>query len=78
MKPALLTVPAKLVAETLPLAPTPTMAVILVAEFMVNDDAATPPKLTAVTVLRPVPVMVTALPVAADVGENDVMVTGGT
>jgi hypothetical protein len=43
---------------------------------MENKFAGTPPKLTDVTLLRLVPVMVTTRLVAAEVGENE-RITGG-
>ena len=69
--------PPVVVTITLPLAPAPTTAVMLVAETTVNDVAAMPPKLTAVTPVKLVPVMVTIEPPTAKVGVNDVMVGGG-
>ena len=76
INPANDAVPAGVVTLTLPVAPAPTMAVMLVEEFTTNDAAATPPKLTAVTPVKFVPVIVTVVPVPADVGVNDEMVGG--
>src|SRR5688572_26415460 len=47
---------------------------MLVGETTVNDAAAVPPKLTAVVPVKFVPVMVTVVPLIADVGVNEVMV----
>jgi hypothetical protein len=62
------------VTLTLPLVPEPTTAVIEVALTTVNDEAAVPPKLTAVTPVKFVPVIVTVVPVFADVGVKEVIV----
>jgi hypothetical protein len=51
--------PFDVVTLTLPVAPAPTAAVILVALTTVNEVAAVPPKLTAVAPVKFVPVMVT-------------------
>ncbi len=48
INPALLTIPPGVVTVTVPDAPAPTYAVILDALFTTNDDAATPPNVTAV------------------------------
>lgn len=58
----------------LPDAPAPTTAVILVADTTVNEDAATPPKLTPVIELKLVPLIVTVSLVAAFAGEKEEMV----
>jgi hypothetical protein len=57
--PARLAIPPAVVTETFPLFPDPTVAVILVEEFTVKELAAVPPKLTEVTPLKFVPVIVT-------------------
>jgi hypothetical protein len=59
---------------TLPDAPAPTTAVMVVELTTENDVAAVPPKLTAVTPIKFVPVMVTVTPCVAVFGVNDVMV----
>ena len=59
VNPALLAMPFSVVTLTLPVAPAPTTAVILVALTTVNEVAAVPPKLTAVAPVKSVPVMVT-------------------
>ena len=58
-KPTLLAMPFDVVTLTLPVAPAPTTAVILVALTTVNEVAAVPPKLTAVAPVKFVPVIVT-------------------
>ena len=77
VNPALLTMPFAVVTLTLPVAPAPTTAVILVALTTVNEVAAVPPKLTAVVPVKFVPVIVTVCPVPAEVGLNDAIVGGG-
>ena len=74
VNPASVAVPPAVVTLTLPDAPVPTTAVILVAELTVNDVAAIPPKLTAVAPVRLVPVIVTVAPDAAEAGVNDEIV----
>ena len=69
--------PFDVVTLTLPVAPVPTTAVMLVALTTVNEVAAVPPKLTAVAPVKFVPVIVTVCPVPAEVGLNDVIVGGG-
>ena len=69
--------PFDVVTLTLPVAPAPIIAVILVALTTVNEVAAVPPKLTAVAPVKFVPVIVTVCPVPAEVGLNDVIVGGG-
>jgi len=78
-KPLKTAVPPGVVTDTTPLAPpAPTTAFICVAETTVYELAATPPKFTAVAPLKPVPVIVTTVPMAAKAGVNDVIVgTGG-
>jgi hypothetical protein len=56
-------------------APVGTVAVICVAETTVKVVAFTLLKLTAVTPVNPVPVMVTEVPTGPDVGVKDVIVT---
>jgi hypothetical protein len=71
VNPAKEAAPPDVVTLTLPDAPAPTTAVMLVAEATLNEVAAVPPKLTAVAPVRLVPVMVTVAPEAAVVGVND-------
>ena len=75
--PTLLAMPFDVVTLTLPVAPAPTTAVILVALTTVNEVAAVPPKLTAVAPVKLVPDIVTVCPVPAEVGLNEVIVGGG-
>ena len=77
VNPVRVPVPTGVVTLTLPDDPDATTAVILVALTKVNEVAAVPPKLTAVTPVKLVPVMVTVVPDPADVGVKEVMV-GGT
>ena len=70
--------PAGVVTLTLPVVPLATTAVILVALTTVFDVAAVPPKLTAVAPVKLVPVMVTVVPLLADVGVKEVMVGAAT
>ncbi len=53
--------------------PAGTVAVIDVAEFTVNEVAATPPNFTSVASVRPTPVIVTVAPAAAEDGDTDVI-----
>jgi hypothetical protein len=78
VKPVLAAVPPGVVTNTLPVAPLPTTAVMLVELTTVKEVAAVPPKLTAVALVKLVPVMVTVAPPAADVGVNDVTVGAAT
>ena len=53
------------VTDTMPV-PAGAIAVICVSELTVNEVAGVPPKLTAVTPVRPDPVSVTVVPPAVD------------
>ena len=77
VNPANDTIPPGVVTLTLPDAPVPTTAVMLVDELTVNEIAATPPKLTAVAPIKLVPVIVTDNPATPLVGVNDVIVGAG-
>lgn len=77
VKPVRVPVPPGLVTLILPEVPAETTAVMLVAETTVKEVAAVPPKLTAVTPIKFVPVRVTVAPVAAEVGVNEVIVGAG-
>ena len=59
---------------TTPLEPLPTIAVIWVAEFTTKLWASVPPKLTAVTPVRLVPVITTDAPLPPEVGEKELIV----
>ncbi len=70
--------PKGVVTETFPDDdPHATTAVIVVELVTAKDAAASPPKLTAVTAHKLVPVMVTVCPADAEVFANDVMVGAG-
>jgi hypothetical protein len=60
------------VTLTSPLAPLPTLAVMVVALTTVNDAAGDPPKDTAVAPVRFFPVMVISAFVAPEVGEIEI------
>ena len=66
-----------MVTLTLPVEPAATMAVKEVEENTINEVAAVPPKLTAVTLEKFVPVTVIAAPVPAEVGVKEVIVGEG-
>jgi len=68
--------PPSVVTITLPEVPDATIAVILIELLTINEDAFVPPKLTAVTSVKLVPVMVTLVPLPPIVGVKDVMVGG--
>lgn len=72
-KPGAEAVPDGVVTLTLPEAPVATTAVMVVAFTTVNDDAATPPKLTAVAPVKFEPVIVTTVPDIPFPGVNEVM-----
>jgi hypothetical protein len=74
----LFAVPPGVVTETFPVEPSPTTAVILVADLTENDWAAVPPKATAVAPLKLVPVMVTEVPGLPEAGVNDLIVGANT
>src|SRR3569833_3320503 len=75
VNPAIEPVPPGVVTATLPEAePGATTAVSCEAETTVNEVAGTPPKATDVTFLKLAPLTVTAVPVLAVVGVNDVTV----
>jgi hypothetical protein len=77
VKPASKAVPPGVVTVTLPEAPTPTIAVMLVEETTAYEAAGVPPKLTAEAPVKFVPLIVTVAPEAADVGVKDVIVGTG-
>ena len=72
--PLLVAVPPGVVTVIVPVAPFPTVALMVVALVTVKDAAAVPPKATAVAPVKLVPVMVTTVPVPPLVGVNEVMV----
>src|SRR5687768_13504365 len=71
VKPDCIAVPYPFVTTTLPDAPAPTVAVMLVGEFTVNDAAGIPPNETAVAPDRLLPVIVTIVPEVPNVGLNE-------
>jgi len=71
VNPAKLPDPAELVTDTFPEAPFPTTAVIDVGLLTTKDVAATPPKVTAVTPLKLLPVIVTEVFLDPDVGVKE-------
>ena len=78
VNPVLVAAPPGVVTPTLPEAPAPTVAVIWVALFTVNEVAAVPPKVTVVAPVKLVPVMVTLVPAMPDIGVNEVIVGAET
>jgi hypothetical protein len=76
-KPVRVAAPPGVVTATLPVVPLPTTAVMVVAPTTVKEEAAVPPKLTAVAPVKLVPVIVTVAPEPADVGVNEVIVGAG-
>jgi hypothetical protein len=78
MNPVNVAVPPAVVTVTLPEVPAATTAVMVVALTTVKDEAAVPPKATAVAPVKFVPLIVTVAPVAAAVGVKDVIVGVGT
>ena len=68
IKPAFETVVTGVVTDTFPEAPEATIAVMLVAEFIVNELASTSPKLTAVAPVKLTPVTFIAEPTPPEVG----------
>ena len=77
MKPVNVPAPDAVVTETVPEAPAPTVALMLVALTTVNVVAALPPKLTAVAPVKFVPVILTTWPVLPEVGVKDEIVGAG-
>ena len=69
-KPAREAVPVEVVTSTWPEAPVPTTAAMVVAPRTTNEAAGVPPKRTAVAPVKLLPVISTARPCRADVGEN--------
>ena len=76
-KPASEAVLQPVVTVTAPVPPAPTVAIMLVDERMLKEDAGLPPKLTAVAPVKFVPVITTAWPTLPLPGVNEVMVTRG-
>ena len=66
--------PEGVVTETIPVAPLPTTAVIVVLLSTVNELTVTPPIFTIVAPVKFVPVIITEVPAPPTFGENDVIV----
>jgi hypothetical protein len=79
VKPVFVVVPVVVVTLTAPVAPAPRTAVMFVVEFTTNDFAGVSPNFTAVTPMKPVPVITMLVPLVALVGVKLVIVgsTGG-
>ncbi len=73
----LVAVPPGVVTVIVPVAPLPTVALMVVALVTVKAVAAMPPKATAVAPVKLVPVMVTTVPVPPVLGVNEEMVGNG-
>ncbi len=73
VKPVAVAVPPGVVIVMLPVAPAPITAVIVVAFTTIKEDAATPPKLTAVAPVKFVPVIVIVAPVVPLFGVKNVI-----
>ncbi len=71
--PQLVAVPPGVVTLMVPVAPRPSVALMLVALFTVKEVAAVPPMLTAVAPERLLPLMETTVPAPPPVGVNAVM-----
>ena len=71
VKPANVPEPAEFVTVTLPEAPFPTIAVIVVALFTTKEVAATPPNVTEVMPLKLLPVIVTDVLLEPEVGVKE-------
>ena len=71
--PLLVAVPPGVVTVIAPVAPLPTVA-LMVVEVTVNEAAAVPPNFTAVAPVKLLPVMVTTAPTGPLPGVNEVMV----
>ncbi len=72
--PLLVPVPPEVVTEIGPVAPVPTVALMVVALVTVKVYAAVPPKDTAVAPVKPVPVIVTTAPLPPLFGVKVVIV----
>ncbi len=68
-------VPDGLVIE-IPDNPSPIVAVIVVGETIVKEEAAVPPNFTEVDPVKFVPVIVTNVPAGPDVGLKEVIIGG--
>ena len=75
MNPVRAAVPPEVVIPISPVEPVPTTAVAMVEESTVNEAAADPPKVTALMSDRLLPLIVTVVPITADIGVNE-LITG--
>ncbi len=69
-------VPDGLVIEIFPLNPSPIVAVIVVGETIVKEEAAVPPNFTEVDPVKLEPVMVTSVPAGPEVGLKELIIGG--
>ena len=67
-----------MVTRTLPLAPLPTTALMVESLVTLKDEAAVPPKETAVAPVKPEPLICIVYPLAPEVGEKERTLGGGT
>ena len=74
---SLVAVPPGVVTLIVPVAPLPTVALMVLSLAMVKAVAAVPPKATAVAQVKPEPLMVTDVPVRPLLGVNAVRVGAG-
>ena len=74
LNPARVAVPPGVVTTTLPLAPVPTTAVILVGLLIQNKRAAVPPNVTEEAPVKLLPLMTTTCSGLAEVGLKEVIV----
>jgi hypothetical protein len=77
VKPARVPVPAFVVTSILPVAPAPTIALI-VSPDTINDAASVPPNFTDVVPIKLEPLIITGTPEAAESGANAVITGAGT
>ena len=69
-------VPDGFVIEMLPVNPNPIVAVIVVGDTIVKEEAAEPPNFTEVEPVKLEPVMVTRVPAGPEVGLKELMIGG--
>jgi hypothetical protein len=77
VKPDKLAEPPAEVTPTEPVAPVPTIAMIVVDERTVNEETAVPPKVTLVAPVKSLPVMVIEVPNPAAVGLKELITGAG-
>ena len=76
-EPILVAIPPGVVTVSVPLAPLPTVMLIVAAVVTVKEAAAVPPTTTAVAPVKLAPVMVTTVPAVPLVGVNEVIIGAG-